>query len=205
MAVITAITVQKNDRNRCNIELDGRFYCGLERVTVLSHRLAAGQEITPERLAAIQAESERQTAFDRALDILSYSAKTEREVRERLEKKGFLGDTIDETVRKLKGYGYLDDAAYARAYAESAGKKKGSRLIEAELKRKGVAEEEIRAALAESDESQTAAEVLRKYMRAKTPDKATLRRAFSYLLSKGFDYDTAHDALAGLADEDRDD
>ena len=102
--------------------------------------------------------------------------KTEKDVRDFLRRKGYLQEVSDYVVEKMKGYGYLDDEAYARAYAESAGKRKGSRLIRMELKRKGVPESAL-AALPERDERGAAAEVLQKYLRGKEQDVKTLRKA----------------------------
>ena len=107
----------------------------------------------------------------------------------------------------MQGYGFLDDGEYAEAYVESVGKKKGGRLIKMQLKQKGVAEEVIDEALSALDEQsqvQAAQEILQKYMRGKTADKETLYKAFRYLLGKGFEYETAKQALSGFAELDED-
>ena len=191
---ITAITPQKHDPKRCNIEVDGRFFCGMQLITVMEHRLKAGAVVTEEELSRLQLEGEKQTALDKALTHISASMKTEREMRDFLRRKGYLQEVSDYVVEKMKGYGYLDDEAYARAYAESAGKRKGSRLIRMELKRKGIPESAL-AALPERDERGAAAEVLQKYLRGKEQDVKTLRKAYAPLISNGFDHDTARAAL----------
>ena len=140
---ITAITPQKHDPKRCNIEVDGRFFCGMQLLTVMEHRLKVGTAVTEESLSALQLAGEKQTALDKALTHISASMKTEREIRDYLRRKGYLQDVSDYVVEKMKGYGYLDDAAYARAYVESAGKRKGGRLIRMELRKKGVSDEAI--------------------------------------------------------------
>ncbi len=196
---ITAITPQKHDAARCNIEVDGRFFCGMQLLTVMEHRLKVGSIVTEEELSQLQLAGERQTALDKALTHISASMKTERDIRDFLRRKGYLQDVADYVVGKMKGYGYLDDEAYARAYAESAGKRKGGRLIRMELKRKGVSDQAIAAALSEGvDEGAAAKAALEKYLRGKKPDEKTLRKAYAHLMSKGFDYDTARSALAGL-------
>lgn len=196
---ITAITPQKHDAARCNIEVDGRFFCGMQLLTVMEHRLKVGSIVTEEELSQLQLAGERQTALDKALTHISASMKTERDIRDFLRRKGYLQDVADYVVGKMKGYGYLDDEAYARAYAESAGKRKGGRLIRMELKRKGVSDQAIVAALSEGvDEGAAAKAALEKYLRGKKPDEKTLRKAYAHLMSKGFDYDTARSALAGL-------
>lgn len=39
---ITGISPQKKDKLRCNIEVDGKFYCGMKLETVIVNRLKAG-------------------------------------------------------------------------------------------------------------------------------------------------------------------
>ena len=194
---ITAITPQKHDAKRCNIEVDGRFFCGMQLLTVMEHRLKVGSIVTEEELSALQLAGEKQTALDKALTHISASMKTEKDVRDFLRRKGYLQEVSDYVVEKMKGYGYLDDEAYARAYAESAGKRKGSRLIRMELKRKGVPESAL-AALPERDGRGAAGEGLQKYLRGKEQDVKTLRKAYAHLISKGFDHDTARAALEEL-------
>lgn len=204
MAEITAITPQKKDKTRCNIEVDGRFFCGMKLVTVMQNRLKVGSVVTAESLSEIQLESEKETAFDKALSHISAAMKTEREVRDHLKKKGYLPNVEEYVVGKMKEYGFLDDEAYARAYAESMSKRKGSRLIVMELKQKGVSDEIIEEVVSGlSGEEEAAASVLEKYLRGKDrTDKKVIQKAYAHLLSKGFDYDTARRALEGLRDED---
>ncbi len=55
-------------------------------------------------------------AKDAALKYVSTRMRTQREVIAHLQKKGYANDVIRETVSFLKGYQYLDDAAYCRAW-----------------------------------------------------------------------------------------
>lgn len=207
MNEITAITAQVKDKTRCNIYIDGRFCCGLTMETVVKNRLKVGKIVSAEELSAMQLESEKNTAFDKALTFLSATRKTEKEIRLHLSKKGYLPAVIDYVVEKLREYGFINDEAYAEAYTESASKKKGGRLIRMELKNKGLSEEAIENALSELDEGQeleTAKGILEKYMRGKTADKATLQKAYRHLMSKGFDYDTAKAAIDAYGGMDED-
>lgn len=206
MAEITAITPQKKDKTRCNIEVDGRFYCGMKLVTVMQNRLKVGSEVTAQRLSEIQLESEKETALDKALSHITATMKTEREIRDFLKKKGYLEDVQEYVVEKMREYRFLDDAAYARAYAESAAKKKGARWIAAELKKKGIAEDTIETALSCLEgEDDAARDTLKRYLRGKdVTDRKVLQKAYANLLSKGFDYETARRALESLREEDED-
>ena len=200
---ITSITPQAKDKRRCNIYIDGRFYCGLTLETTVKNRLKVGQIITPERLAEIQLQSEKETALNKALTHLSATRKTEKQIRTFLEGKGYLSAVSDYVVEKLREYRFLDDGEYAEAYVEYAAKRKGGRLIRMELRGKGVAEEDIDAALQTLDtqaETVAATEILQKYMRGKVSDTQTLQKAYRYLMGKGFDYETAKAALRAFGD-----
>lgn len=205
MSEITGISPQKHDKLRCNIEVDGRFYCGMTLETVMQNRLKVGLVVTAEELSRIQLESEKATALDKALTHITFTMKTEREVRAFLQKKGYLQDVCDYVVGRMKELGYLDDALYAAQYLESAQKKKGARLIAAELKRKGIDDDTIESTVSNiSGEEESAKRHLEKYLRGKELDRATIQKAYRHLLSKGYDYDTAKAALESLKDCDED-
>ncbi len=198
MAEITAITPQLKDKRRCNIFIDGKFYCGMLLETTIKNRLKVGKAVTEEELSLMQLESEKQTALDKALTHISASKKTEKQIREFLKSKGYLVAVSDFVIAKMKEYGFIDDYDYAKEYADFAQKKKGKRLIRMELKAKGVAEEEIDKALSETDSEKelfSATAILEKYMKNRQADKETLYKAFKYLLGKGFEYETAKSAL----------
>ena len=200
---ITAITPQVKDKTRCNIYVDGRFCCGLTLETTVKNRLRVGKIVTQEALSNMQLESEKNTAFDKALTHLSATRKTEKQIREFLQGKGYLDGVIDYVLEKLRGYNFLNDGEYAEAYVESAGKRKGGKLIRMELRGKGVADTEIDAALGNLDEEtqvDAAKAILTKYMRGKIADTATLQKAYRYLMGKGFDYEVAKAALSSLRD-----
>ena len=86
MSEITAITPQVKDKTRCNIFVDGRFYCGLTLEAAVRSRLKAGQTIDPARLAEIQLESERGAALDKALHFIAATQKTEKQIQDAISR-----------------------------------------------------------------------------------------------------------------------
>ena len=205
MAEITAITPQVKDKTRCNIFLDGRFCCGMKLETVVQNRLKVGLSIDEERLAALQLESEKRSALDRALTHISASQKTEKQIRDYLAGKGYLPAVIDYVLEKMRGYDFVNDGAYAEKYAEEKSKAKGKLLIKMELRAKGVSELDAERALDTIDgeeQAEAAAKILQKYMRGKELDTQNLQKGYRYLLSKGFDYETAKSALSALKELD---
>ncbi len=202
---ITAITPQAKDKTRCSIYVDGRFYCGLTLETTVKNRLKVGQSVSAEYLSEIQLESEKRTALDKALTHLTATQKTEREIRDFLMKKGYLPATVDYVIEKLRGYNFVNDGDYAKAYVAAKSSKKGERLIRMELRAKGIADTDAAEALSGIDEEtqiSSAKAVLEKYARGKTMDAPTLQKAYRHLLSKGYSYDVAKSALSALGELD---
>ena len=204
MGEITAITPQIKDKTRCNVYVDGCFYCGITLEAAIKNRLKAGQEIDEKRLDAMQSESEKNTALDKALTHISACARTERDVRQFLRRKGYLPSVEEYVTEKMKSYGFIDDKAYAKAYALSALKRKGRKLVEYELYAKGVSKEDAEAAFDEIcrggeggateegviGEIGAAEAIAEKFMRGKTADQKTLSALYRRLISRGFTGDT---------------
>jgi regulatory protein len=72
------------------------------------------------------------------------------EVRRRLVDNGYRPDLVDGAIERLVDLGMLDDAAFARAWVESRDRAhpRGARALRTELRRMGVPDEEVEAALA---------------------------------------------------------
>ena len=207
MNEITQITPQIKDKRRCNVYVDGRFCCGLTLETAVKNRLKVGSIITPERLAEIQLESEKDVALDKALTHLSATRKTEKQMQDFLSKKGYLPAVIEYVMEKLRGYQFVNDEEYAKAYVGFTANQKGERLIRMELKQKGLTDEMIDGAMqtvADGEQELASKKILEKYLRSKEITKENLQKAFRYLLSKGFDYEVAKSALQafGATDDD---
>ena len=195
MAKITDIMPQIKDKTRVNLYLDGKFYCGMDLVTVLSNRLKAGMEISEEDLGEMQRLSEEERALTKAMHYLTGSIKTEKEVADYLAKKGYTPALIAAVVARLIDYSFLNDAEYAKEYAESYAAKKGARLIALELRQKGISQQDIAEALTDFSEEEGASSTLQKYLRGKEISRETLQKAYRHLLSKGFSGETAASAL----------
>ncbi len=204
MSEITAITPQVKDKGRCNIYVDGRFFCGLTLETAVKNRLKVGQTVDPARFAEMQLESEKQTALDKAMTHVTACAKTEKQLRDFLVKKGFLPPVIEYVLERMRDYNFVNDREYAEEYIAFAAKKKGGRLIRMELRAKGISDEDAAGALEGLDEeSQTdaAKQLLEKYLRGKDiSDRAVQQKAYRHLLSKGFSHEAIKDVLRGIVE-----
>lgn len=192
MRTITAIEVQKTNPKRVSIHLDGEFAFGLSRLTAAWLRV--GQGLSEEKIAALQAEDAREAALQKALKFLSYRPRSEDEVRKNLLKHEFAEDVIGETLTRLDRSGLIGDDQFARVWIENRNtfRPRSRRALSMELRQKGISEEVIRSALAESgDEKALALEAARKYSRRL---QGLAWREFStrlggHLGRRGFSYD----------------
>ncbi len=202
MKTITQISMQTHSDKHCNIYLDGTYYCSLRLETVVENRLKVGQEISTEKLDEIQISSLYTHALDKAMGILAKSSKTEKQVRDYLQKKGFTLSLRDKVIEKLKEYRFVNDELYAENYVECYKSKKGKYLIERELKLKGCGEEVIKKALENVEEDMDSAyEIAVKFLKGKERDKKNLSSVYRKLLSKGYGYDTCNEVMDRLKDE----
>src|ERR671914_520108 len=64
-----------------------------------------------------------------------------RVVRERLGRYGYLEETVEGVILRLKELGYLDDEEFARLKAREKARKYGPRRVSAELRQSGVGED----------------------------------------------------------------
>ncbi|MBQ6401669.1 MAG: regulatory protein RecX [Firmicutes bacterium] len=86
-------------------------------------------------------------ARDRALRYLNARMCSVQQMRDYLRRKGHEDEEIEEAIRDLEEYRYLDDRRYAAAFMESGLEKgRGMLRIRRELKQKGVADEVIEEA-----------------------------------------------------------
>ena len=184
MKVITDLTPQAKNPKRLNLYLDGSYYCGLDILTAAKYRLKVGASVEEGEIIAIQREAEYRKAFDYALKVLSNSMKTEKEVKDKLE-------IVFEVIAKVKEYGFISESEYAKKYAAAYANKKGKNLIKTELKRKGVGDDDIAAALSENDETDACEQLAEKYFKNKEKSYETAVKCYRCLVSKGFDFEAA--------------
>ncbi len=195
MSEITDIVQQKKDINRVSVFLDGVFCCGMKYETALKFGLKKGMTLDEEKLSAIQLEAEKDEALDKCFTHLSNSLKTERQMRDFLSKKGYLTEVTEYCIEKCKYYGYVDDEAYCKEYIRCS-KGLGNRKIADNLFRRGIDRDIIQKALEEREETeQDILPVLEKYMRYKAMDKVNKKKAFNFLLSKGYSASLIKDVI----------
>jgi regulatory protein len=201
---ITRIQAQKKNSSRRSVFLDGKFAFGLDEEVVSKLRLEKGEDLTEGRIKEILSQKAENEAKNAALRFLSFRRRTEKEIRDKLRKKGFDDKSIGRTIDKLKGYDLINDREFAAAWVMErlAYKPRGKRLLAQELWKKGIRKDIIDQVTEElcRDEEKSATELLEKIKgRYKNLEpKVARRRMYGLLLRRGFSYEAAKSVLAPL-------
>ena len=208
MPKITDMQIQKNNKTRANVYVDGEFAFALEMLTVMKLGLKIGQEVSQERLSEAIFDSEKSVAFEKAMDYLGRGMKTAKQMRDYLEKKGYERGVVEYVVTKLKEYRYVDDEAYAKLYVERNSATKGDRRLKQELIQKGIAVSRAEE-YAVTDGEQALANATRlaeRYMKNKPTTIKTLQNLQRYLLSRGYGFDVVNSIVRNykVADDNSD-
>jgi regulatory protein len=158
-------------------------------------------------------------AMEVAARYLATRPRTRWELERRLRRADVSEELIAHTLDRLAALGYVDDAGFARWWAEQRDRHapRGRRLVEAELRQRGVPREvleEMRGAeLAEpaldvegvpASESERARAALAGHLRGRLlpEDRKALQRLGMYLVRRGFDPDTVRATLRAAAEDD---
>ena len=138
-------------------------------------------------------------AFERALRALNRRERTTAELAAWLAQRGFTPATVDAVLDRLTETGGLDDARFARIYAEDKRELAGwgAERIRTELHARGVAPGLIDAALravTPEGEAERATALLAK-RGAPLDGDAARARALAFLLRRGYPSEVAYDAV----------
>ena len=142
-------------------------------------------------------------AIELAYRYLGRRDRTEAEVRQHLAAKDCGEAAIDAAVGELVESGYLDDARYAQRFAEDRRELDGwgAERIAQKLASVGVAREHVDAALAERDRAAEldAAVALGRGRFPSLDSDRDRDRALGFLVRKGYELETAYDAIRRAA------
>src|SRR6266545_705086 len=167
MPLITAIEKQKR-RPYADVHVDGTYALSLRLDSVAIAGLFVGLELDRRRLREVKAEDQRLGAVEASLKMVALGPRSERDLRDRLRRKGFGPAAVDYAVKRMRALGYLDDKAYAKLYVESriAATPRSRRALTFELGRKGVDREIASAAVEELSDGDAAYAAAQRRLRA---------------------------------------
>ncbi|UUX33858.1 recombination regulator RecX [Fundicoccus culcitae] len=203
---ITKIERQKKNKERYSIYLDEDFAFGVSESVLIRFALTKNLELTPADIDRIKAAENSEYLFNKALNYLSYGLRTQKEMTLYLQKHLNAEDVpmdeaeqskvIAKTLERLEHLKLLDDLNYGQAYVQTKVtiNRKGPKVIQQELFKKGLAKEVVDASLVQygqDDQVENIDYLAQKFLKAnqKLPLKALKQKLQQHLLMKGFDSD----------------
>ena len=190
--VITALKRQSNNRNRLNVHLDGEYSFSL--AGVLANGLKVGQVLSDDHIASLKQRDSEEAAYRRALRLISRRPRSEHELGINFNRNQ-VPDAVQAAVfTRLREAHLVDDWAFAEAWVENRRefRPRSAKALRVELRKKGVPQEAIEAALEDYRDEDAAYKAARKAARRwKNSDYEEFhKRVGAYLSRRGFNHTT---------------
>lgn len=195
---ITALQIQKRNKERVNVYLDGEY--ALAVTILVATELKKGQFLSDADIEQLKSQDERNKAYNQAVFFLGFRARSRAEVEKYLRGKKYLPEVVTVTIERLLEAGYLNDEDFARAWVADRKRfrPRGRRALQYELRQKGLRDDDIEGALADLDEDDLARQALtgklRQWQDFSEPDFK--KKAMGFLSRRGFNYEVTRDAVA---------
>ncbi|MBI3980460.1 RecX family transcriptional regulator [Candidatus Microgenomates bacterium] len=222
---VTLLTPQKNDPKRVNVFIDDKFFCALPLIEVVTLRLKEGLQLTEKQLMGIWQKNLQTRLTDLALNYLSFRPHSEKEVREHLQLKlkKFKGndafknlqsvnsqELINDILVNLRSKDYLNDVNFSKWWIEQRQtfKKKGRKLIDFELRQKGISDDNIEQAWSLPEDKLSESDIAMAFIKKKESSlerlspKVQREKIYSWLTARGFSYETIKDVIDTLLSKD---
>lgn len=112
MLKITKIEVQKKNKERLNLFINGEFEMGIDQATYIYFNLRKDLELTKEKLQAIKDYDQYRQALNQAIVFLSHKKRTKTEVQKYLVEKEYSDDLIEQVITYCESNKYIDHQDY---------------------------------------------------------------------------------------------
>ncbi|WP_019414570.1 recombination regulator RecX [Paenisporosarcina sp. TG20] len=205
MAIITKITRQKNNTERYNIYIEEVYAFAVDESLIIKYQLSKNRVLEDWERDEIVFDDEVRKAFNKALHYLAFRMRSEYEVKKKLLDLEYGEAVVLEAIQKLYNLGFLNDVSFSEAFLETQKRasKKGPRVIQQELRNKGISkslQEEVLKTYTDEDQTQIAqglAEKIANQQSSKTP-RQVKQKIQDTLLRKGYSYAIISKVIEGI-------
>lgn len=187
------------------ISMDGEYFGLYPYDAVLQHQITKQTIFTEEVINSFRKTVESMVIRSIALQFATYKPRTEKQVRDGLNKKGFEHESIEEAITFLYSFGYLNDEEYAINFVKASLDKKpmSIKVLQYTLQTKGIPSTIITSVLDQyypkENITELALKVVEKRFRKKSEyTKELIEKELQYLLRKGFSYSVVKDIRVTL-------
>ena len=134
-------------KSRYKIFIDEEFAFVLYKGELSKYGIKKDDEISKETYEEIVSEVIPKRAKLRAMNLLQKRPYTERDMRNKLGEGFYPQDAVDIAIEYLKGFGYIDDRAYALQYIDTYSSDRSTGRLQQDLMKKGIDKDVIRDVL----------------------------------------------------------
>jgi regulatory protein len=177
----------------------------------LKSGLRNGMEVSSDRFSFLVDENEKHKIKTEAINYLAKRIHSEKELRTKLLRKKHRLEMINEIINELKEKELIDDYKYSLIYAEEKTRTKlwGEKKIKSELIKKGINSEIISIVMSEKfpveNKLENAIELASKKIKSISHKDLGKRKiaekVYSFLTSRGYDYQTSREAVERVLNE----
>lgn len=200
---VSALTIQARSKDRINVFLDGEFAFSLH--IRIADCLTVDQELTEDDMARLLHEDECIRAYQKAVEHLAGRPRSRAEIERHLSGKRFSPQAIVDAIAVLSQQNLVNDVEFARFWTENRTRfrPRSAHALRYELRQKGVASDEIDAALENIDDEEAAWAALQPKLRAwsSLTQEDFDKKAQGFLLRRGFGFDTIRTTLRRVHQE----
>ena len=206
------LTAKAGKGEKIHLSLDGEYIATVNADYWFTCGIRSGEEVTPEQLEALLAESARRKMMNKALDLLSLRDYSRKELSDKLVTKAFekreqkdmdlsaLKAQASDICDRLEELGLINEERFARSYADELLRRKhlSKSGLKTALLQKGVPRETIDLVLeeVEVDPVEQVRELLAtKFANRDLSDEKQKTRTVNALLRLGYRYNEINEAL----------
>lgn len=211
MPRVEELEPQGSSGDRFRIRLSDGSECVISRAAVRRLGLSPGSRLSEDEAARLVDEGRYQEGLDAALRYLSYRERSRSELERYLRRKGYEDPILTRVVARCRELDYVDDRRFAESWVRDRIrlKPRGVFRLKAELREKGVSEDDaeagIRRAFDEADvtERDLLETAARKRWRERRSDdpRTVRRRLYGYLDRRGFPAHEIREVVDDLMDD----
>ncbi len=206
---MTAVEKLKSPRGYRAVYVDGDLVLQAHYRCVEVAGLRPGATFSSDELESTITAAQEDDAYRQAIEVLAGRDRTQTELARRLARRKFPQPIIATVLDRLRNKGLIDDHRYARQYVRTISERRGSgpAALRAKLARLGVASSAIDDALKAELPGDAQLEVAMRVARRRLPrlrrfeGEEARSRLYSFIIRRGFDYDTATQVISELLDD----
>jgi regulatory protein len=192
--------IRSKDGETIIVELEDKRKLYLSIEVVFKNGLRKGDNLDEDLFNYLIKENQKYFLRKKGLDLLARRAHSSFELKIKLMQRKYERELIDELINELLSKNILNDKDFALQYAieRITIRKIGKQKLRAELIKKGIHQDiisEVIDSLDMAEDFENALLLARKKMKSlqnrKTEKKKSVQKIISYLLTKGYEYETA--------------